>query len=170
MTDARVDSTTSYFELPLMIGHNLEGHSWGAELTANYQISRSTRLSSRYSYLRVDLDLAEESMDPGVSVATEGNSPSHQLGLGSAHDLRFDLQFNLDLRYVGKLTSLAVEGYLTADARVGWRPRAGIELAVVGRNLLRGEHTEFPADFSGGRSLTEVERSVNGILTWSLAR
>ena len=170
LTDAQADSSTTYFELPLMIGHNLKGHSWGAELAVNYRISRSTQLGARYSYLRVDLDLAEDSMDPGVSVATEGNSPRHQLGLGSAHDLRWNLRFNVDLRYVGKLTSLPVDGYLTADARAGWRPYAEVELAVVGRNLLRDKHLEFPADFSGGRSLTEVERSLYGVLTWRIAR
>ena len=164
---ARADSTTTYFELPLTIGHNLKGRSWGVEVAANYRMSRSTHLGARYSYLRVDLDLAEDSMDPGVSVATEGNSPRHQLGLGSAHDLQRNLRLNLDLRYVGKLTSLQVDGYLTADARVAWRPYAEVELAVVGRNLLRDQHLEFPADFSGGRSLAEVERSVYGVLTWS---
>ncbi len=170
LTDTQADSSTSYFELPLMIGHNLKGHSWGVELATSYRIRRSTQLDARYSYLRVDLDLVEDSLDPGVSVATEGNSPRHQLGLRSTHDLRRNLRLNLDLRYVGELKSLPVDGYLTADARVGWRPYAEVELAVVARNLLQDEHLEFPADFSGGQSLTEVERSVYGVLTWSIAR
>jgi iron complex outermembrane receptor protein len=107
-------------------------------------------------------------MDPGVSVATEGNSPRHQLGLGSTHDLHWNLRLNFDVRYVGKLTSLPVDGYLTADARVAWRPHADVEFAVVGRNLVGERHQEFTADFSGGRSLTKVERSVYGVLTWSV--
>ena len=43
------------------------------------------QLGTRYSYLRVDLDLAED-------------SPRHQLGVGSAHDLRWNLRFNLPRR------------------------------------------------------------------------
>ena len=64
LIDAKADSSTSYFELPFMIGHNLKGHSWGVELAANYWVSRSTKLGARYAYLRVDLDLAEDSWTP----------------------------------------------------------------------------------------------------------
>ena len=168
LTDGPEDSAPFYFELPVVIGHNLKGRSWGAELAANLRICRATQLRARYAYLRVDLDLEADSMDPGVSVATEGNSPRHQLGLGSTHDLRWNLRLNCDLRCVGKLTRLPVDGYLTADARVGWRPYADVEFALIGRNLADDRHLEFPADFSGGRSLTKVERSVYGMLTWSV--
>ena len=97
-----------------------------------------------------------------------GRGTGGQLGLGSTHDLRWNLRLNCDLRYVAKLTRLPVDGYLTADARVGWRPYADVEFALIGRNLVDDRHLEFPADFSGGRSLTKVERSVYGMLTWSV--
>jgi len=57
LSDGPEGSTPAYFELPLMIGHNLKGHSWGAELAANLRINRPTQLRARYSYLQVDLDL-----------------------------------------------------------------------------------------------------------------
>jgi iron complex outermembrane recepter protein len=35
-----------------------------------------------------------------------------------------------------------VESYSTLDLRFAWRPRPGVELSVVGQNLL-GRHVEY---------------------------
>ena len=53
--------------------------------------------------------------------------------------------------------------YVELNARAGWRPTAGFELAVVGENLLDRQHGEMrtPASYS------EVERSGLLEMTWN---
>ena len=38
------------------------------------------------------------------------------------------------------ITAPAIDSYLTLDARLGWKPRRNLELALVGQNLLVGQH------------------------------
>jgi hypothetical protein len=45
---------------------------------------------------------------------------------------------------------------------VSWQPRAGIELAVVGRNLHQDRHLEWPADAG---SSVQIRRSVLATVT-----
>jgi iron complex outermembrane receptor protein len=44
---------------------------------------------------------------------------------------------------VGTLALPRVPRYTTLDVRVGWRPFAGLELSITGRNLTGGGHGEF---------------------------
>jgi iron complex outermembrane receptor protein len=66
-------------------------------------------------------------------------------------------------RYVDALPALRVPSYTELDMRLGWRPRPDFEVALVGQNLLRHSHLEYP---SGGAAAGEVERSVYGKLAW----
>jgi len=50
--------------------------------------------------------------------------------------------------------------------RLGWDIRPGIELSLIGQNLLDSRHTEFLPDFISTQP-TEVERSIYGRVIWS---
>ncbi len=51
------------------------------------------------------------------------------------------------------------------NARIGWRPRTKVELALVGQDLLHGQHPEFGANTP---RRVEFERSVRALLTLRL--
>src|SRR5258708_39240095 len=53
-----------------------------------------------------------------------------------------DIDFDLTVRGVAALANPAVSGYSTADLRLAWRPSAGVELALLARNLGDGGHGE----------------------------
>jgi iron complex outermembrane receptor protein len=57
-----------------------------------------------------------------------------------------------------------VNDYLTLDVRLAWRPTPGLELALVGQNLLEDEHAEFQVEF--GRAATVVPRGFYGQIKW----
>jgi iron complex outermembrane receptor protein len=60
------------------------------------------------------------------------------------------------------LASPAVSGYSTADLRLAWRPRAGVELALLARNLGDGGHGEFTSI----ATRTEIGRGVYATVRW----
>jgi iron complex outermembrane receptor protein len=73
----------------------------------------------------------------------------------------------LDLwgRYVDRLPAFDIDSYVTLDARLAWEPVAGLELALVGQNLVEDRHLEFEPEFLLTEA-TEVQRSVYAKLTW----
>jgi iron complex outermembrane receptor protein len=67
---------------------------------------------------------------------------------------------------VSDLPERGVDGYFTFDARLGWRPTDGVELALVGQNLFDARHLEFTPELIN-TTPTEVPRSVYGKVTVS---
>ncbi|MBI3468653.1 MAG: TonB-dependent receptor [Planctomycetes bacterium] len=150
------------FVIPSVAANDLDGETYGVEISGTYDAAAWWRLRAAYSFLRLQLHGVGRS--PGER--TEGSSPHHRLYLWSSWDVCRDVEFDLIGRYADRLASLAVPSYFTLDMRLGWRPRQNMELAVVGQNLLDAEHLEF-ADALAGAIATEVQRSVYGIITWT---
>jgi iron complex outermembrane receptor protein len=70
----------------------------------------------------------------------------------------------LGLRRVDKVSpalGIRVGGYTELDARLAWRPRANLELAIHGRNLLHDSHQEYASELLE-TALTSVERAIFG--------
>ena len=70
----------------------------------------------------------------------------------------------MGLFWVGDVSNQGVGKYARFDARIGWRPRPGLELSLAGQNLTDPSHDEFGPSFT--RFPTSVPRSVYGKLTW----
>jgi iron complex outermembrane receptor protein len=65
-------------------------------------------------------------------------------------------------RFVDALPDPEVPSYADLDLRLGWDATEHLELAVVGQNLLHGEHIEF----NSSASAREVQRGVYGRIAW----
>jgi iron complex outermembrane receptor protein len=73
-------------------------------------------------------------------LASAGDDPTYQLTLRSQSRLRDDLDLDVRLRAVDDLT--VVDHYVEADVRLGWQVRDGLELALIGENLINDAHIE----------------------------
>jgi iron complex outermembrane receptor protein len=76
------------------------------------------------------------------------------------------LQVDATVRYTGRLATLDYPGYTELDAALTWALQAGVEVSLVGQNLLDAHHPEQDFAFSGSGLGTEVERSGYGKVTW----
>ena len=146
---------------PSLIANGLVGKSYGAELNADFHVTRSWRLRAGYTELRVSSEPKPGSRD-STSVRSQSLDPHRTALIHSQFDLRENVGLDVMARYVGRITNQSVPAYLGVDVRVSWRPVEDLELAITGRNLLDESHPEFgtPA------TRREVERSVNGSFTW----
>ncbi|HEV8580421.1 MAG TPA: TonB-dependent receptor [Thermoanaerobaculia bacterium] len=150
--------------IPSFASNDMEGETYGAELAADWRPAGSWRLSAAYTWLEMRLRNRFDPADVTVA-ATEGQSPQQQLFLRSAMDLPGHFELDLAARYVDSLATGPVSGYTSADLRLGWKPRAGLELSLVGQNLLDAEHLEFAPEIIPTHP-TAVERAVYGKVTW----
>lgn len=150
---------TPHLVVPVRLGNELEGETYGAELAADWRISRRWRWSAAYSFLSVQLR-----QSGGDDLDLEAD-PRHQLFLRSSVDLAHGVALDVALRHVDELESLDVDRYTTFDLRLGWRPRPGLELSLAGQNLLEGAHVEAVSEAIPTHP-TAVERGVYGKVEW----
>ena len=147
--------------------NNMSGETYGLELASQWQVRPGWRMNASYSWLDMQLRLDSNSRD-NVSRASEDASPTSKAAIWSALDLGHNLQFDAALRYAGdiEVNGVDIDGYVEADLRLGWEASPGLELSIIGQNLLDNHHPEFLPDFINTQP-TEVERSIYGRVVWS---
>lgn len=158
----REDSPVPHLVVPLFIRNGVEGASYGLEIATDWTALDWWRLGASYSHLRLELAHSPESADVNTPTTTNGSAPRHTLLVQSWMDPWTSVSIDFIGRYVSALPAQRTAGYASVDARLAWRPTAGLEVAVVGRNLLAPHHAEFGS--SGG--VVQVARAVYGALTW----
>ncbi len=146
--------------IPITLDNKLNAETWGAELRFNVQAASWWRLYSSYTWFRNDFSLDPGSTDP-TNGTSEGDDPEHRFALRSLMDLPGRLELDAWLRYVDALPQPRVPAYTELDLRLGWRATGGLELSLIGQNLLHSQHPEFWTVVQ-----KEVERSLLGRVTW----
>jgi iron complex outermembrane receptor protein len=76
---------------------------------------------------------------------SEANDPAHQFRIRSYVDLGRKTELDATVRFTSALPSPAVERYAELMLRLGWQARPGLDLSLIGQNLLHDRHEEFAA-------------------------
>lgn len=149
--------------LPYLISNSLAAQTWGAEFTADDQMLDGWRLHLGYDLLQENIWVKPGQADLN-NAQGDTEDPRNQVFLRSSMDLPGNLELDADSRWVDSLQALGgiVPSYIELDARLGWRPTQGLELSIVGQNLLQDHHLEYgvPSPTS-----EEIARSVYGKAT-----
>ena len=156
----------------LQFFNGMEGHTYGFELSAEWEPVSWLKSELSYSYINLNLDKAD-SVSYDLESIAENSSPQHQLSMRSNIALSNKLHLNLWAHYVDKIKAdtsaaiineLDIDSYFELDANIIWQPREGLELMIAGQNLLDNRHMEFVQEqFT---SPIEIERSIYAKLTW----
>jgi iron complex outermembrane receptor protein len=147
--------------LPFLFTNKMEGHTYGVETWGNYRVLDWWRLSVGYNYLKENLGFKAGSRDSNI--AALGNDPAHQFSARSAMNLPHNLEWDAGLRVIGALGSPDVPKYVTLDTRLGWAFMKGVELSLIGFNLLDHDHPEFGA----APTRSELARAFYARIVWS---
>jgi len=166
--DVRSTGFTPGTIVPLYFQNNLEGHTYGVELSGNYQVLENWSLHAGYDLLEETLHVKPGQFDLNNAL-NETADPKHQVSIRSALNLPREVELDATLRWVDDLhinngaTSATVPSYFELGARLAWRIVTGLELSVAGQNLLHAEHPEY--GFPGPNRI-EIGRSVYGKIAW----
>ena len=144
--------------------NRMHGHTYGLEVAARWQALPSWQLDAAYTYLRMDFEVDAGSVATAQPAATEQSNPHYQFVLRSALDLGNNLEFDATLRHVDDLPALQVPAYTALDLALVWFAAPGLELSLVGQNLLDSHHPEQLVVANGAG--TEVERGYYAKLRW----
>jgi len=129
-------------ELITQESDRMRGETHGGELSVNAQVVSGWRVRATYSLINFNLHAEAGSSDVATAATTRGLTPQQQATFWSQHDFGA-WQFDWRVRYVGRLTAVAIPAYTEADARLAWRPAERWEFALAGTNLLNPSHPEF---------------------------
>lgn len=117
-----------------------------------------------FSYLHMHLHDKPGFTDVGNLLSSYlGSSPSSLVAFQSLFNLPKNFEIDETFRYSSALAAQAVSAYGTADVRLGWHHGEGLELSVIGQNLLQPSHNEFGGDPG---PLVGIKRSIYGKITW----
>jgi len=147
--------------LPFTFTNKMKGYTYGVETWGSYRVFDWWRMSAGYNYLKEKLGFDTDSRDSNTAAA--GNDPAHQFSVRSAINLPHNLDWDVGLRVIGALASPDVRNYVTLDTRLGWTFMKGVELSLIGYNLLDHDHPEFGA----ATSRSEVARAFYAKIVWS---
>lgn len=147
----------------LTSGNKSSGDTRGLEIATTYTPARNWKITAGYSFLEMDLELDDDSLDnPATRVtAIEGSNPEHQafVRMGTRFSDRYEL--DVTLRYVDELPAQDVADYTVADLRFAAHVNENLELSLVAQNLFEEHHFEQRTNLA-----TEVEDGVYGRLLW----
>ena len=141
--------------LPIRLANSLRGHTYGIEAWATQQVAPWWRLKLGLATLAKDFEFKPGHIDI-TDGESAGNDPDFRILARSQMNLRDDVELDIGLRAVDDLERPEVDGYVEADARLGWRVSDALELYVAGRHLLHASHRQ-----SGEPQAQLIERSVH---------
>lgn len=154
---------------PLYYENNLEGETYGMELTTTYQVFEWWRLRSGYTWLKGDVRVKPGKTDFNNAL-NEIADPEHRFSLQSFMNVVRHFELDAGLRMVGAFQYNTsgqpdtVSRYTELDIRLAWVPSDRFELSVTGQNLLHDHHSEYVISNPNPRA--EIERSVYGKIVW----
>jgi iron complex outermembrane recepter protein len=149
--------------IPLRFDNKMRGKSYGTEVAANFNVTSRWKLSSSYTWLKIQLNPDSSSKD-STARGGEGDSPSHQWVVRSQLTLPRNLEFDTTWYFVSKLTNQNVPAYNRADARLGWRLTEGLDFSLGIQNGLDPRHAEFGS--GEGIIASQAKRTAYGRFTW----
>jgi iron complex outermembrane recepter protein len=150
--------------VPQMFGNGMNGRTYGAEVSADWNVVSRWKLTGSYSLLNMRLKLDSTSHDVSIGTAVVGQSPKSQFQARSYLTLPGHVDFDTSLYYVDRLPAINTPAYARVDARLAWHATESIELSVVGQNLLNERHFEFNTSLDQ-TDPTQARRSVYGKIT-----
>jgi iron complex outermembrane receptor protein len=118
---------------------------YGLEFWTHWQVRPRWRLGGGLVAQHLDADLDPDSRDLSGGTGFANRDPEIYWQMRSSLDLGKSVQLETFLRHVGDLgvQQGRTPSYSALDIRVGWRPVSGLELSLVGQNLLDDRHPEF---------------------------
>ncbi len=159
-----IAAPTPYLNVPLLAANRIEGHTYGAEISADWQALDTWLLRANYSLLYIDLQLETSSQDQ-LALSQERESPRSQFTLRSQVELRRDTQFDITWRYVGALPPQSIDAYSTFDLSLTSTLHSNLQLQLGGRDLLSSPRREF-APLVMATQPTRIKTEAWTALSW----
>lgn len=149
--------------IPAYVDNKLKGKTYGVELVTVWRPLHFWKLTAGYSWLQMHLRTVPDSVDT-IAEKESGNSPVNQIQLRSALDLTRGWSLDTELYFMDELEGLNIPVYTRLDLRLGWQPRADLELSINVENLLDNSHIGYGQRYESVPA--QIPRLIYGQIIW----
>lgn len=165
------------FPILISFANTTSAHTWGAELTLDWQVTSQWRLNGSYSLLQLtahrQAGISTDTLTDSALRSVENSSPEHQFQIHSELDITPAWQAHASLYYVERLPAIEVPpfpaqeapAYVRLDLSLTWKLADTVSLMLGAQNLLDRRHVEFGNSYSSIAS-SEVPRSAFVRVMW----
>ncbi len=160
------DAENYYVIIPMQLENNMDGESFGGELSINFKPFDWCKFQANYAYLKINMFIPTDGkINPldhelnKFAKGTEGESPENQLGLRTTFRLFHKIDLSLNYRWIDEIPQLNVNSYSNLDVYLGWKVTDGIRVNITGHNLLKKHYVEYIPAFIDIRN-TQIERGI----------
>lgn len=121
------------------------GHSYGAEISAQWLVTNGFKMKLNYSFFKGDFS---------ESLTQNTDAPKHIVSLNADWSLNKYVDINATWRYNSDVVALSpftfsdntIGSHQGVDLGVNWHPVSDITLSLFGKNLLGGSYVEYEAE------------------------
>jgi iron complex outermembrane recepter protein len=145
-TPSMVYSPSPHLVIPLVPHNDLDGSSYGAELSTRWRVTDSWQLAAAYSYVGVNMHSRSGRGTATTLRAAEYTTPTNQFNVRSYWNITRDIELNNALYIVDNTPGTAgteIPAYIRADVNLVWRPEKHVDLTIGVRNIFDSGHPEF---------------------------
>lgn len=135
----------TYMVIPFYLTNLLDGHATGGEIDLSWQITPWLELSGSINYLHQGYHPVPVSNDTAVYSAYTVTKQSPRMRYHTGLKINPAPNVDVDLNHYGWKTYRErdkVHEHHRLDLRLAWRPVEGVELSLVGQDLLKWKHNE----------------------------
>lgn len=150
--------------IPNVFQNKSDANSYGAEISANLNVTSAWKLSASYSRFRMNLHPYASSTDTAPNL-TNGDSPANQFQFRSYYTWLRNWDLDVSFYFVGRLADVSIPRYARLDSRLARRIGEWAELSIVGQNLLDGHHFEYAQTLEMAMA-AQSRRSVYAKAAW----
>jgi iron complex outermembrane receptor protein len=137
-----------HLPFPLFFENNLEGHTYGLELSVTNQVLPWWRLHTAYTFLGEDIHVKPGRSDFNNAL-NETADPHHQFAVRSSMSVSTRVEIDGAFRWVDSFRFNdggipgTVPSYGELNGRLGWSPTRRVEISLAAENLLHDRHLEY---------------------------
>jgi iron complex outermembrane receptor protein len=155
----------AHLVIPSLEENLIEGEAHGAEIAANWKVTRWWTLSPSYDFERIHMHDSPLSQDVTSAPQTNGSDPHQHARIRSHVDLPHRIGWDAAAYFTDRLVAQGVPSYTRVDTNVSWRCGKHLTFAMAGQNLWKAQRLEF-IESTGATNSTVVPRSWYAKLTW----
>ncbi len=149
VADTHLDNAAAFVEntylvVPIYMTNVLDGNAQGIELDLTWQAKTWIKLKGSYTHLRSHYQPApiNDAETRYSAYVLREQTPENRYHIGASINPGYDIELDLNFSHWDRFKRDRVARYNRLDARIGWKPVDGVELSLVGKNLLQATHKE----------------------------
>jgi iron complex outermembrane receptor protein len=147
----------TYLVVPVFLQNVLDGRARGIEVDLTWQIYDWMKVKGSYSYIKqyyFPTPINDVETRITAFTVTE-QTPENRYHFGVSINPGSNTEVDLNLYHWDTFRQNLVPSYNRLDIRVAWKPLQGLELSLVGKNLLQASHKEEKGNRLELSSLTQ---------------